>query len=301
MQFVKSGGTLLEFHNANGIVFYEPGAKLGPGVVKPNRPAPVTLVRLPEITACPGVGPFRFVAAACTRSVERTGGSTAHPRVLVARGTAGEIVTLTGKGFARTIEVRFLGQTGGSRAAGFPRGFGPRAQGGGSRGGCHDRSAAPDRRDQPRDWRSLSRGIRRFAPPPLPGSGAIRRSSAQALLWIGSGDMVSSVASQSIFISPGRTGHPGRGEPRLLHPARRPAGRFRRKPNSRLLRARRDRSRSAQTSADRRAGPGHRAQPRRPAFRDCARSIRPSVTRHFWDNAMNQSRPTSPAVEYSDR
>ena len=85
MQFVKSGGTLLEFHNANGIVFYEPAAKLGPGVVKPNRPAPVTLVRLPEITACPGVGPFRFVAAAATRSGERTGGSTGHPGVVVAR------------------------------------------------------------------------------------------------------------------------------------------------------------------------------------------------------------------------
>ncbi len=62
MHFVKSGGTLLEFRNRGGIVFYEPDAQLGPGVARPNRPAAVTLVRLPEITACPGVGPFRYVA-----------------------------------------------------------------------------------------------------------------------------------------------------------------------------------------------------------------------------------------------
>jgi hypothetical protein len=62
MHFVKSGGTLLEFRNRAGIVFYEPGAQLGPGVARPNQRAEVTLVRVPEITECPGVGPFRYVA-----------------------------------------------------------------------------------------------------------------------------------------------------------------------------------------------------------------------------------------------
>ena len=150
MQFVKSGGALLEFHNGNGIVFYEPGAKLGPGVVKPNRPVPVTLVRVPEITACPGVGPFRFVAAAAP--------DLANPPAVppVIRGLssraapAGAIVTLTGNGFARTIEVSFLGPTGAVAHCGVPGGFGPRAQGGGSRRGCHVRSAAHCRPDQPR-------------------------------------------------------------------------------------------------------------------------------------------------------
>ena len=120
-----------------------------------------------------------------------------------ARQQPATIITLTGSGFARTIEVRFLGQTGGSHARGVPRGLGPRAQGGGSRRGCHDRPAAHGRRDH--------RGTGGHRPAESDDSPhrrlpVFRRNPAllrAALLWIGSGDMVGSVASQSIFIAPG--------------------------------------------------------------------------------------------------
>jgi hypothetical protein len=202
MQFVKRGGTLLEFHNSNGIVFYEPGAQLGPGVVKPNRPAPVTLVRIPEIAACPGVGPFRYVSAPVP---DLSSARPAPPviRTLSTRAApAGAILTLTGSGFARAIEVRFLGRTGGSRAAGF-RVVSDREL----------RVEVPeaDATTTPQLIAVLTRHglavtvprndtIRPSAVAPF------RRNPAQlrpALLWIGSGDMVGSVASQTIFISPG--------------------------------------------------------------------------------------------------
>jgi hypothetical protein len=202
MQFVKRGGTLLEFHNANGIVFYEPGAQLGPGVVKPNRPVPVTLVRIPEIVACPGVGPFRFVAA----PVPDLASARAVPPVI--RGLSsraaptGAILTLTGSGFARAIEVRFLGRTGGSRAAGF-RVVSDREL----------RVEVPeaDATTTPQLIAVLtSHGLAVTVPRNQtirPGAVAgFRRNPAlvrPALLWIGSGDMVGAVASQSIFISPG--------------------------------------------------------------------------------------------------
>jgi hypothetical protein len=202
VQFVKSGGTLLEFHNSNGIVFYERGAQLGPGVVKPNRPVPVTLVRIPEITACPGVGPFRFVAAA----VPDLASAPEVPPVIRGLSSraapAGATVTLTGSGFARTIEVSFLGPTGASRAAGFRvvsdhelRVEVPDA----------DATSAPQliavltsrglAVTVPRKQTIRPVAVARFRRNP-----ALMRA---ALLWIGSGDMVGSVASQSIFISPG--------------------------------------------------------------------------------------------------
>ncbi len=202
MQFVKRGGTLLEFHNSNGIVFYELGAQLGPGVAKPNRPVPVTLVRLLDITACPGVGPFRFVAAAAPDLNDRTGGSTGHPGVVVAPAPAGATLTLTGSGFARAIEVSFLGPTGASRAAGFRvvsdrelRVEVPEA----------DATTAPQliavltsrglAVTIPRNQTIRPIAVGRFRPNP-----ALLRT---APLWIGSGDVVGSVASQSIFIAPG--------------------------------------------------------------------------------------------------
>jgi IPT/TIG domain len=202
MQFVKRGGTLLEFHNGNGMVFYEPGAKLGPGVVKPNRPVPVTLVRIPEITACPGVGPFRFVAAAAP-DLARGPGVPPVIRGLSSRAApAGAIVAVTGSGFARTIEVSFLGPTGTSRAAGF------RVV------SDHElRVEVPDAdaKTAPQLIAVLTSGglaitvprnqtIRPIATSRLRRNPALLRAG---LLWIGSGDIVGSVASQSIFISPG--------------------------------------------------------------------------------------------------
>jgi hypothetical protein len=202
MQFVKRGGTLMEFRNANGIVFYETAAKLGPGVVKPNRPAPVTLVRVPEITACPGVGPFRFLAP----SIPELSSARTDPPVI--RGLsrraaqAGEIVTLTGNGFARATEVNFLGQAGVLRAAGFrvvsdrelrvevPEG---------------EATTAPQLLAV-LTTEGMTVTVPRNQTIRATALAAFRRRPVQlgsALLWIGSGDVVGSVANQSVFISPG--------------------------------------------------------------------------------------------------
>ena len=202
MHFVKSEGTLLEYHNPRGVVFYEAAAKLGPGVVKPNQPAPVTLVRVPEITACPGVGPFRYVAPLLPDLSDTPDVPPLIRGFSPPAARAGEIITLAGKGFARTNEVRFLGPTGGSRDAGY--------------------RVVSDREL----WVEVPDGEATTSPQlvavvtnegvavtvPLnqtvgpPALGPLRRRPAQpraALVWISSGDIVSSVAGQSIFISPG--------------------------------------------------------------------------------------------------
>jgi hypothetical protein len=202
MQFVKSGGTLLEFRNASGIVFYEFAAKLGPGVVRPNRPAPVTLVRLSEITACPGVGPFRFVAPTIPVLASAP---TAPPviRGFSPHGTqAGEIVTLTGSGFARATDVSFVGPAGVSRSAGFRVVSDHELKVEVPEGGATTSSQflAVVTTEGMAVTVPRSQTIRPLALP------AVRRNAAQlrqALLWIGSGDMVGFVPNQSIFISPG--------------------------------------------------------------------------------------------------
>ena len=202
MQFVKSGGTLLEFHNATGVVFYESAAKLGPGVVKPNRPAPVTLVRVPEITACPGIGPFRFVAAAAPDLAS----APAVPPVIRGLSSraapAGAVVTLTGSGFARAIEVSFLGPTGAPHAAGFrvvsDHELRVEVPDGGARTASQLLAVLTNQ--------GLAVTVPRNRTIRPTALALFRRSAPQvhaALLWIGSGEMVGSVANQSIFISPG--------------------------------------------------------------------------------------------------
>jgi IPT/TIG domain len=203
MQFVKSGGTLLEFQNARGIVFYEQAAQLGPGVVKPNRPAPVTLVRLPDITACPGVGPFRFQAPLAPDLSSVPAGPPLIRGFSPPAAASGEIVTLTGNGFARTTEVRLLASTGGSRAAGF-RIISDREL----------RVEVPDEEVATHTAQLLAvatteglavtvprhQTIRPGILPPFRDNRALFRA---ALAWISSGDIVNSANSQSIFISPG--------------------------------------------------------------------------------------------------
>jgi hypothetical protein len=202
MQFVKRGGTLLAFRNGNGIVFYEPDAQLGPGVVRPNRPAPVTLVRVPEITACAGVGPFRFVSAAVP-DLARARAVPPVIRGLSSRSApAGAILTVTGEGFARAIDVRFLGPTGGSRSAGF-RVVSDREL----------RVEVPDADDKtsPQLLAVLtSQGLAVTVPRNKTVRPAVaaqfRRNAARlpaAVLWISAGDVIGAVASQSIIISPG--------------------------------------------------------------------------------------------------
>jgi hypothetical protein len=202
MQFVKKGGTLLEFHNRNGIVFYETGARLGPGVVIPNRPAPVALVRVPEITACPGVGPFRFVAAAIPDLSNAPAGPPVIRGLSSRSAPAGAVLTLTGSGFAKAIEVSFLGPTGASRSAGF-RVISDREL----------RVEVPeaDATTTPQIITVLtSRGLAVTIPRhqtyrPIAAAGSRRNPALlrMGLLWIGSGDVVGAVAGQSMFISPG--------------------------------------------------------------------------------------------------
>ena len=204
IQFVKKGGTLLEFQNANGMVFYEPGAQLGPGVVKPNRRAPVTLCQnsgdhgmsRDRPVPVPGCPPrLRFVARRLTVPPVIRGLSYRY-------APPGEIVTLTGSGFSRAIGVSFLGQAGGSRAAGFRV--------------VSDRELKvevpeADATSTPQllavvTTQGLAVTVPRnqtIRPTPL---AQFRRNAFRlgaALAWIGSGEMVRSVASQSIFISPG--------------------------------------------------------------------------------------------------
>ncbi len=202
MHFVKSGGTLLEFRNRGGIVFYEPAAQLGPGVARPNQPAAVTLVGVPEITACPGVGPFRYVAPLVPDLSEAPAVPPLIRGFSPSAGGSGEIITLTGKGFARTNAVRFLGQAGGSRAAGF-RVVSDRVL----------RVEIPERETTtgPQLLAVVtSEGVTVTVPRNQTISPAAaaryRRRRAQprtALMWINSGEMVNSVPGPSVFISPG--------------------------------------------------------------------------------------------------
>jgi hypothetical protein len=202
MQFVKSGGTLMEFHNSDGIVFYERAAKLGPGVVQRNRPAPITLVGLDEIKACPGVGPFRFQSPllpifddvrAAPPSIRAFSPRAARP---------GEIVTVIGSGFARTTEVSFLGAARGLQVAGFrvvsdrelkvevPEG---------------ETASAPQLLaivtteglavTVPRNQTIRPSAVARYRQNP-----ALSRA---ALLWIGPHDVVSTAVSRTVFVSPG--------------------------------------------------------------------------------------------------
>jgi hypothetical protein len=204
---VKSGGTLLEFRNRGGIVFYEPAAQLGPGVARPNQPAAVTLVMVPEITACPGVGPFRYVAPLVPDLSEARAVPPLIRGFSPRAGGSGEIITLTGKGFARTNAVLFLGQAGGSRAAGFRV--------------VSDRVLRVEilERETTTGPQLLavvtSEGVAVTVPrnqtiSPAAAAPRRRRAAHQrtavirtGLMWINSGEMVNSVPSESVFISPG--------------------------------------------------------------------------------------------------
>ena len=202
IQFVKRGGTLLEFRSAHGIVFYETAAKLGPGVVRPNQPAPCTLVRVPEITACPGVGPFRYVAPLLP-DLETAPQAPPSIRGFSPRAARPDgIVTLVGNGFARTTAVLFVGQSGGVRTGGFRV--------------LSDRELRvevpdPDGAAGPQIPAVVTTLGMAVAVPVhqtlRAGLPVFTRNMAAAartaLLWVGSGDIIGAVPNQSIFIAPG--------------------------------------------------------------------------------------------------
>jgi hypothetical protein len=119
MQLVKRGGALMDFGNPNGIVFYEQGAILGSMLMNPRRPHTERFMRVPRITASPGVGPFIYQAA----PRPDPGAIPAVPplirSVFPLAAAAGDVITLQGEGFSRSTHVLFLGRDRSPTQAGF--------------------------------------------------------------------------------------------------------------------------------------------------------------------------------------
>ncbi len=137
MHLVKRGGALMDFNNPNGLVFYEPGAVLGNALMsfgdpQPNvyagaanawivshgHPLPDAYIAVPRIVASPGVGPFIYERPAPAPAAAPAGPPWIGSVVPAAAG-AGEVITLSGRGLARTTEVLFMDPLGLERAAGF--------------------------------------------------------------------------------------------------------------------------------------------------------------------------------------
>jgi hypothetical protein len=111
MQLVKHGGALAAFTNPNGVVFHEPGAILGPKLVDPLQRTTRSLITVRHITANPGVGPFIYQAAPRPKLEDAPAVSPQIRSVSPRAAGAGDVITLDGKGFARTTEVLFLDLT----------------------------------------------------------------------------------------------------------------------------------------------------------------------------------------------
>jgi hypothetical protein len=109
----------MDFANVNGIVFYEQGAILGSMLTIPRHPQAERFYRVPRIEASPGVGPFLYQAVPRPDPGETPAVPPWIRSVVPPAGAAGEIITLKGKGFARTTEVRFVRGAGDPHPAGF--------------------------------------------------------------------------------------------------------------------------------------------------------------------------------------
>src|SRR5262249_36383693 len=119
MHLVRRGGALMDFTNPNGIVFYEQGAILGSMLADARQPRAERFYRVPRIAASPGVGPFLYQGAP-RPDLEATPAVPPWIRSVVPpAGSAGEVITLQGKGFARTTEVLLIDAQGQARSAGF--------------------------------------------------------------------------------------------------------------------------------------------------------------------------------------
>jgi hypothetical protein len=117
MQFVKRGGTLVDYENPSGIVFFEPGAVFGPKIRQSRQP--LTFIEVPSISVSPGVGPFVYEAP----PRPDPGDAPAEPPTIRAidpiEAPPGGIVTLRGRGLARTTSVQCVEPLGAPRPAGF--------------------------------------------------------------------------------------------------------------------------------------------------------------------------------------
>jgi hypothetical protein len=119
MHLVRRGGALMDFTNPNGIVFYEQGAILGSMLADARQPRAERFYRVPRIAASPGVGPFLYQGAP-RPDLEATPAVPPGIRSVVPpAGSAGEVITVQGKGFARTTEVFLMDAQGKARPAGF--------------------------------------------------------------------------------------------------------------------------------------------------------------------------------------
>jgi hypothetical protein len=119
MQLVKRGGALMDFSNPSGIIFFEPWAVFGVARFLSRHPQFEAYIKVPRITASPGVGPFVYQAAPApdlkaVPAVPPWIGSVVPP----AAG-AGDVINLRGRGLAHTTEVLFMDDQGKPRAAGF--------------------------------------------------------------------------------------------------------------------------------------------------------------------------------------
>jgi hypothetical protein len=140
MHLVKRGGALMDFNNPNALVFYEPGAFFGRALLSPaqpppnfydgvagpmfaahGRPQPDAYISVPQIVASPGVGPFVYERPAAVPATAPAGPPSIGS-IVPAAAWAGDVITLSGRGLARTTEVLFMdpfGLVGLQRKAGF--------------------------------------------------------------------------------------------------------------------------------------------------------------------------------------
>jgi hypothetical protein len=205
MNLVKRGGTLLEFSNPSGILFYEPGATLGPQI-DAAYPSPKLRVqhhvRVLAIEASPGVGPFIYQNA----PRPDPGKAPLIPPMIRSIGplrtVPGGHVGISGKGFARTTEVLFIDSTGLPAPAGF-------------------RVVSDEQLDAEVPVRGGTSGVqfvaisttegltvttprsRTLRPGPAMAGSARAALPRDAIVWLGPGDFATEIDNHVVFVAPG--------------------------------------------------------------------------------------------------
>ena len=182
MHFVKSGGTLLEFRNRERHRLLRAGRAARPWRCKAE---PAGRGHARQASRDHGVPGGRTVPVCRSASYPTCRSAPAVPPLIRGfsphAGRSGEIVTLTGKGFARHECSAVPGPDRRLARGRFPRGLGPRAPGGGSGAGDHDEPAAPGCRDQRGSGRHGPAESDHSVRPPLPRIAVERRIKPQTL------------------------------------------------------------------------------------------------------------------------
>ncbi len=204
MHLVKDGGVLMEFSNANGIVFHEQGAVLGREMINPRHTVAQRFFHVQRITASPGVGPFIYQGVPRPDVARIPAKKPGIEAVVPPAAGAGDIISLTGQGFARTTEVLLIGVFGHSQSAGFRI--------------VSDRQLNVEVPDQGvvTGTQVLMVVTTEGLTVTLPRGGIVRLGQIPALpgaqipmtgiLWLGNGEVLENyVGSQMVFIAPGGT------------------------------------------------------------------------------------------------